>query len=223
MKISRNKLMEMIRKSVQKVLNERDLGTSVGLKRFDAILDTYNNIKKLLNSKASDWDFLHMTDWGKVFNNLRDTQRFMLWDCGTNEEIKAKCKEFDKNVHEIPYPDMLIASNSSFADKTESIKKSLMCAYRVYNDFIDYLVSKHESGELKQQDIDADWAEFDNRKKKMIDASKLDAYDGMVHRQLKNGFGRDVNYPDPLKRYDIVANPNDEDNQLYHDYLTGNY
>ena len=48
MKISRNKLMEMIRKSVQNVLNERDLGTSVGLKRFDAILDTYNNIKKLL-------------------------------------------------------------------------------------------------------------------------------------------------------------------------------
>jgi hypothetical protein len=72
---------------------------------------------------------------------------------------------------------------------------------------------------MKRQDIKADWSKYD----KEVNKRKNNDTDFQISlRNLKNfGFSQDVTQP--LARYDIVANPDDEQNQKYHEILTGNF
>jgi hypothetical protein len=233
-RLTEGDLHRIVKESVNRVINEmedfnydcrdyRDLGTTIGFKGFSDVFKAYNDIKRILNYNIKDWDFLHLTDWGNFFNNLKYTaERFNFNNSSANEEDLIRCKEFKKDAYGIPYPDLSLASSTSFVEKAENVRKSLKYAYRIYGDFIDYLASKHKNGEMKQQDIDADWAKFDKTRQNFVKRNKEQADNASFKRRLKN-MGFSTNVKNPLRRYDIVANPNDSKNKEYHNNLIGNF
>ena len=233
-RLTESDLHKIIKESVNRIINEmedfqydcrdyRDLGTTIGLKGFSDVFKAYNNIKRILNYNIEDFDLLHLTDWIRFFDDLRYTaERFKFNNSSANEENLIRCKEFEQDVYRIPYPDLRVSSKTSFVEKAENIRKSLEYAYRIYGDFIDYLVSKHENGEMKQQDIDADWTKFDKTRQNFVKRNKEQADDASFERRLKNR-GFSANVKNPLRRYDIAANPNDSKNKEYHNGLIGNF
>lgn len=238
-RLTESDLHKIIKESVRNVLNEmddfsydintyRDIGTTSGLKGFNKIFDKYKEIKRILsnynNSKddRKDWDLLHMCDWYKFFNTIHSLPRDMRFKTGdenVTSEDYSKIEEFVKSSDNIPYPNLSSYSNSSFVDKSKDIIDKLKYAYRVYSDFIDYFLSKHESGYMKDSDIDADWKMFDKTRQEFLDKTKHEAdFDGFERSMKDYGFKK--NLKNPLRRYDIVSNPNDEKNQRYHERIT---
>lgn len=188
LRLTEGDLHRIIKESVNKVLTEmedfvydvndyRDLGTTSGLKNFDEIFKSYNDIKRILNYPKDDWELLHMEDWTKFFNRLRDKAEQMRFQTSykgnANPEDYKRIETFVEEVRSIPYPDLYTSSNSGFGEKSNSVRNCLKQAYRVFGDFIDYFVSKHEDKDMKQQDINADWAKFDKTRQNFLDKSRM--------------------------------------------------
>ena len=95
-------------------------------------------------SNARDWDFIHATDWTKFINRLKTVPERMRFETSksntVSQEVYNKVIEFCKEAQKIPYPDLWVGSNTSFVEKSISVKQSLKYAYRVYDDFINYLI-----------------------------------------------------------------------------------
>ena len=176
-RLTESDLHNMITESVKQALKEmegfdtyvgnyRDLGTASGLRNFSDVERMYDQLGRFVNSDKSDWDFLHMEDWTEFVNRLRQIPTDMKFRSGNIEdkELSARVDNFVKKANMIPYPDLSVSSNSSFVDKAQDVKGVLNYAYQVYGDFIDYLLSTHEGGDMKQQDIANDWDKFDKVK-----------------------------------------------------------
>lgn len=173
-RLTESDLHNMITESVKQALKEmegfdtyvgnyRDLGTASGLRDFSDVERIYDQLGRFVNSGKSDWDFLHMEDWTEFVNRLRQIPSDMRFRSGDIEdkELSARVDDFVKKANMIPYPDMSVPSNSSFVDKAQDVKGILNYAYHLYGDFIDYLRSTHEGGDMKQQDMANDWDKFD--------------------------------------------------------------
>ena len=173
-RLTESDLHNMITESVKQALKEmegfdtyvgnyRDLGPASGLRDFSDVEKMYDQLGRFVNSDKSDWDFLHMEDWTEFVNRLRHIPSDMKFRSGDIEdkELSARVDDFVKKANMIPYPDLSVSSNSSFVDKAQDVKGILNYAYQLYGDFIDYLRSTHEDGDMKQQDMANDWDKFD--------------------------------------------------------------
>lgn len=231
-RLTESDLHRIVRESVSKLLKEmdtfsydindyRDIATTNGISGFSDVRRIYDELNRYLHSNKEDWDFLHLTDWANFINRLKDVPQRMRFETskrsGVSQDVYDKVVEFAKNAEKIPHPDLWVGSNTSFAEKAESVKGSLEYAYKVYGDFIDYLVSTHENADMKQQDIEADWKKFDKTRNDLTNKMKNKGETEQLYRQ-NNPFSRSQKR-NALKRYDIVANPEDEKNKEYHDML----
>lgn len=173
-RLTESDLHNMITESVKQALKEmegfdtyvgnyRDLGTASGLRDFSDVERIYDQLGRFINSDKSDWDFLHMEDWTEFVNRLRHIPNDMKFRSGDieDQELSARVDDFVKKANMIPYPDLSVSSNSSFVDKAQDVKGILNYAYHLYGDFIDYLRSTHEDGDMKHQDMANDWDKFD--------------------------------------------------------------
>ena len=173
-RLTESDLHNMITESVKQALKEmegfdtyvgnyRDLGTASGLSDFSDVERMYDQLGRFINSDKSYWDFLHMEDWTNFVNRLRRIPTYMKFRSGDIEdkELAARVDDFVKKANMIPYPDLSVSSNSSFVDKAKDVKDVLNYAYQLYGDFIDYLRSTHDGGDMKQQDMANDWDKFD--------------------------------------------------------------
>ena len=76
---------------------------------------------------------------------------------------------------------------------------------------------------MKRRDIEADWKKFDKTKNDFFGKMKRDAEGEQLNRKYKDySFSTNLS-KNALKRYDIVANPEDEKNKELHDIFIGNY
>ena len=215
-RLTESDLHNMIKESVKQALKEmegfdtyvgnyRDLGTASGLRNFSDVERMYDQLGRFVNSDKSDWDFLHMEDWTEFVNRLRQIPTDMKFRSGNIEdkELSARVDDFVKKANMIPYPDLSVSSNSSFVDKAQDVKGVLNYAYQVYGDFIDYLLSTHEGGDMKQQDIANDWDKFD--KVKNQNAMKRKAGEEVMDFiQANDPFSH--NKGNALRRYDDAMN-----------------
>ena len=215
-RLTESDLHNMITESVKQALKEmegfdtyvgnyRDLGTASGLRNFSDVERMYDQLGRFVNSDKSDWDFLHMEDWTEFVNRLRQIPTDMKFRSGNIEdkELSARVDDFVKKANMIPYPDLSVSSNSSFVDKAQDVKGVLNYAYQVYGDFIDYLLSTHEGGDMKQQDIANDWDKFD--KVKNQNAMKRKAGEEVMDFiQANDPFSH--NKGNALRRYDDAMN-----------------
>lgn len=176
-RLTESDLHNMITESVKQVLKEmegfdtyvgnyRDLGTASGLSDFSDVERMYDQLGRFINSDKSYWDFLHMENWTNFVNKLRQIPTYMKFRSGDIEdkELAARVDDFVKKANMIPYPDLGVSSNSSFVDKAKDVKRILNYAYQLYGDFIDYLRSTHDGGNMKQKDMANDWDKFDKVK-----------------------------------------------------------
>lgn len=173
-RLTESDLHNMITESVKQALKEmegfdtyvgnyRDLGTASGLSDFSDVERMYDQLGRFINSDKSYWDFLHMENWTNFVNRLRQIPTYMKFRSGDIEdkELAARVDDFVKKANMIPYPDLSVSSNSSFVDKAKDVKRILNYAYQLYGDFIDYLRSTHDGGNMKQKDMANDWDKFD--------------------------------------------------------------
>lgn len=173
-RLTESDLHNMITESVKQALKEmegfdtyvgnyRDLGTASGLSDFSDVERMYDQLGRFINSDKSYWDFLHMENWTNFVNRLRQIPTYMKFRSGDIEdkELAARVDDFVKKANMIPYPDLSVSSNSSFVDKAKDVKGVLNYAYQLYGDFIDYLRSTHDGGNMKQKDMANDWDKFD--------------------------------------------------------------
>lgn len=176
-RLTESDLHNMITESVKQALKEmegfdtyvgnyRDLGTASGLRDFSDVERMYDQLGRFINSDKPDWYFLHMEDWTNFVNRLRHIPTDMKFRSGDIEdkELAAHVDDFVKKANMIPYPDLGVSSNSSFVDKAKDVKGVLNYAYQLYGNFIDYLRSTHDSGDMKQKDMANDWDKFDKVK-----------------------------------------------------------
>lgn len=215
-RLSETEFHSLITESVKQALREmegfdtyvgnyRDLGTASGLRSFSDVKRMYDQLGRYVNSGKSDWDFLHMEDWTKFVNRLRQIPTDMRFLSGDIEdpELSARVDDFVKKANMIPYPDLSVSSNSSFGDKTNDVRGVLNYAYQLYGGFIDYLQSTHEGGDMKQQDVANDWDKFDKvRNQNAIE--RKPGEDVMDFIQANNPFSH--NKGNALKRYDRAMN-----------------
>ena len=164
-RLTESDLHNMITESVKQALKEMEgFDTYVGNYRdFSDVERMYDQLGRFVNSGKSDWDFLHMEDWTEFVNRLRHIPSDMKFRSGDIEdkELSARVDDFVKKANMIPYPDLSVSSNSSFVDKAQDVKGILNYAYQLYGDFIDYLRSTHDGGDMKRQDMANDWDKFD--------------------------------------------------------------
>lgn len=204
-------LHRIVENSVKIVLNEmedfkydisdyRDIGSTSNIRYFSEIQDCYKQLNAIINSNKSNWDFLHMENWDDFIRELKDAARRMKFYSQdyVSPEDKVKIEQFIKDVDRIPYPDLSVSSNTSFVEKAESVKKIIKIAYNLFDDFINYFLSKHDSGDMKQQDIDADWAKFD---KTRLQRDANNKSRGEADQFLRNFNPYSLNMGNPLSRY----------------------
>ena len=165
----------------------------------------YDQLGRFVNSGKSDWDFLHMEDWTNFVNRLRHIPTDMKFRSGdiNDPELSAHVDDFVKKANMIPYPDMSVSSNSSFGDKAQDVKGVLNYAYQLYGDFIDYLRSTHDSGDMKQKDMANDWDKFDKVKSQNA-MKRKSGEDVMDFIQSNDPFSH--NKGRALRRYDNAMN-----------------
>lgn len=238
-RLNESDLYRIVKESVNRVLNEmddfvydvndyRDIGTTSGIRHFIEIQRLYNELGRLikLGNDKPKWEFLQVCDWTKLFGRLSYEANRMKFETSSNTnkvnpEDMEYLNKFVKDVSRIPYPDLWVGSNSSFSEKADSVMHSLMIAHRLFGDFIEHFLDRHEGGEMKQQDIDADWKKFNKTRDEFDKRNRSNAESARRLRDLRNfAFSGNLKRG-ALKRYDIVSNPGDEDNQLYHDALIG--
>lgn len=227
-KLKESELRNMIYESVKKVLNEeyRDLGNTSGLKSYYLVFELYNKIKNLINSNEDDWKFLHSEDdWYNFFNKLKDVPEQMKfytsYKGNPDKDVNDALENFAKNCRNIPYPDLSTVSSSSFVEKTKSIKNCLKYAYKLYDNFINYLVSRHENDDTKQEDMKSDWSNFEKNKQDVVNKAKAKAESDYIIRKYSDSWGRS-HKRGALDRYDLVANPEKEGNKEFHNWLVNN-
>ena len=235
-RLTESDIHRIVKESVQRVLNEmddfvydvsdyRDLGTTLGIEGFSELNRLFGQLKRYVGSVSDDFGFLHAEDWSSFIDMLKECPRRMLFKTtqkgNADKTAESALKELVFKTSKIEYPDLWTSSNSSFADKAKSIKKTLKTAYKFYSDFIDYLVSAHDNPSMKRQDMDVDWKKFDKTRASFLDRSKKDAEFGRSVRAFKNaGFSNNFKRG-ALSRADIVANPEGDGNQEYHNALIG--
>ena len=215
-RLTESDLHNMITESVKQALKEmegfdtyvgnyRDLGTASGLRNFSDVERMYDQLGRFVNSDKSDWDFLHMEDWTNFVNRLRHIPTDMKFRSGdiNDPELSAHVDDFVKKANMIPYPDMSVSSNSSFGDKAQDVKGVLNYAYQLYGDFIDYLRSTHDSGDMKQNDMANDWDKFDKVKSQNA-MKRKSGEDVMDFIQSNDPFSH--NKGRALRRYDNAMN-----------------
>ena len=207
--LKESELKRMIAESVRRIINEEyeDLASTSGLSgyEYNMFFKQYNNLKQLINSNMGEWDFLHSTeDWYKFFNRLKDIPQQMCFHSENkkdiNQDVINELKQFARKCQNIPYPELSIAGGTSFVDKANSIKKCLKYAYKLYDDFINYLLSRHDNADIKQKDMDSDWSDFENNRQDFVNNTRKRAEDEYSFRRLANPFGRDLRHRS-LDRY----------------------
>ena len=215
-RLTESDLHNMITESVKQALKEmegfdtyvgnyRDLGTASGLSDFSDVERMYDQLGRFINSDKSYWDFLHMENWTNFVNRLRQIPTYMKFRSGDIEdkELAARVNDFVKKANMIPYPDLSVSSNSSFVDKAKDVKGVLNYAYQLYGDFIDYLRSTHDSGDMKQKDMANDWDKFDKVKSQNA-MKRKSGEDVMDFIQSNDPFSH--NKGRALRRYDNAMN-----------------
>ena len=215
-RLTESDLHNMITESVKQALKEmegfdtyvgnyRDLGTASGLSDFSDVERMYDQLGRFINSDKSYWDFLHMENWTNFVNRLRQIPTYMKFRSGDIEdkELAARVDDFVKKANMIPYPDLSVSSNSSFVDKAKDVKGVLNYAYKLYGDFIDYLRSTHDSGDMKQKDMANDWDKFDKVKSQNA-MKRKSGEDVMDFIQANDPFSH--NKGKALRRYDNAMN-----------------
>ena len=215
-RLTESDLHNMITESVRQALNEmegfdtyvgnyRDLGTASGLSDFSDVERMYDQLGRFVNSDKSYWDFLHMENWTNFVNRLRQIPTYMKFRSGDIEdkELAARVDDFVKKANMIPYPDLGVSSNSSFVDKAKDVKRILNYAYQLYGDFIDYLRSTHDGGNMKQKDMANDWDKFDKVKNQNA-MKRKSGEEVMDFIQDNDPFSH--NKGRALRRYDNVMN-----------------
>lgn len=215
-RLTESDLHNMITESVKQALKEmegfdtyvgnyRDLGTASGLRDFSDVKRMYDQLGRFINSGKSDWDFLHMEDWTEFVNRLRHIPNDMKFRSGDieDQELSARVDDFVKKANMIPYPDLSVSSNSSFVDKAQDVKGILNYAYHLYGDFIDYLRSTHDGGDMKQQDMANDWDKFDKVKNQNA-MKRKSGEEVMDFIQANDPFSH--NKGKALRRYDSAMN-----------------
>ena len=215
-RLTESDLHNMITESVKQALKEmegfdtyvgnyRDLGTASGLSDFSDVERMYDQLGRFINSDKSYWDFLHMENWTNFVNRLRQIPTYMKFRSGDIEdkELAARVNDFVKKANMIPYPDLSVSSNSSFVDKAKDVKGILNYAYKLYGDFIDYLRSTHDSGDMKQKDMANDWDKFDKVKNQNA-MKRKSGEEVMDFIQANDPFSH--NKGKALRRYDNAMN-----------------
>ena len=215
-RLTESDLHNMITESVKQALKEmegfdtyvgnyRDLGTASGLRGFSDVERMHDQLGRFINSGKSDWDFLHMEDWTEFVNRLSHIPTDMRFRSGDIEdkELCAHVDDFVNKANMIPYPDLSVSSNSSFVDKAQDVKDILNYAYQVYGDFIDYLRSTHEGGDMKQQDMANDWDKFDKVRSQNA-MKRKSGEEVMDFIQANDPFSH--NKGKALRRYDSAMN-----------------
>lgn len=206
-RLTESDLHNMITESVKQALKEMEgFDTYVGNYRdFSDVERMYDQLGRFINSGKSYWDFLHMEDWTNFVNRLRHIPTYMKFRSGdiNDPELSAHVDDFVKKANMIPYPDLGVSSNSSFVDKAKDVKGVLNYAYQLYGDFIDYLRSTHDGGNMKQKDMANDWDKFDKVKNQnaMKRKSREEVMDFI---QANDPFSH--NKGKALRRYDNAMN-----------------
>lgn len=214
----KTKIKKIVNEVLKRHINEnyRDLGTTSNLTYYYEIFNLRDRMRRCLNRMDDEFEFLHSEDWIKFFNRLRSIPSSVLFYSKDNEnaipDVIDKLEDFVNKCQQIPYPNLSTASNSSFVDKANNIAKCLKYAYKLYDDFIDYLVSRHEENDLKAKDIDSDWLDFENDRQKFIDDTRERADTDALYRRALNPFSRN-NKGTALKRYNAVINNDDDYNE----------
>ena len=206
-RLTESDLHNMITESVKQALKEMEgFDTYVGNYRdFSDVERMYDQLGRFVNSGKSDWDFLHMEDWTEFVNRLRHIPSDMKFRSGDIEdkELSARVDDFVKKANMIPYPDLSVSSNSSFVDKAQDVKGILNYAYQLYGDFIDYLRSTHDGGDMKRQDMANDWDKFDKVRSQNA-MKRKSGEEVMDFIQANDPFSH--NKGNALRRYDNAMN-----------------
>lgn len=236
--LSESELKKIITESVKKILKEnnintfnydctdyRDVYTTCGIKGGNEFDQVYKKLQKFIQYEKtkSDWDILDDEDVKYLFKALRYAPSTMIVQTrkkgNATPEIMEFLYELDNNIKNLKEPNLWVGVNGGFGENAKQLRKYIKNAYYIYDDFINKLVNLHYNDDMKRQDIKADWSKYD---KEVNKRKNNDTNLQMSNRNLKNfGFSQDI--AQPLTRYDIVANPDDEQNQKYHDILTGNF
>lgn len=221
-------LHKIIRKCVNEALCEmenftytcddyRDAGTTANVKYFGEVKQVYNALKRWVqnSSKKRLWDIFHDDEWEGLRNHARSVAETFAfknkYDSNASDEDIQKIQDFAKNVRNIEYPDMPLASG--FADKAENIIKALKQYYHEYNDLIDYFMDKHNDPSMKQKDMKADWDKFDSTLNARKNSQQLNANYSQALRTVSDPFGYS-HKRGALDRYDSVIDNDDEYNQM---------
>ena len=236
-RLTESELKKVITESVKRILKEdnntfkydctdyRDIYTTCGIygqHDFMRIYERLENFLKTSNS-TSDWEYLKLEEPMYLIKSVKHVTEYMLFKTKTKneapQEVISLLKQLVDNVKNEETPDLWIG-RLPFGDIAKNIRNYLKQIYEIYSDFVDSLMELHENGEMKQQDIDADWEKYNrtiqNDKEEQIEAlyGELNHTTGAFRNNLKRT---------ALTRYDIVDNPDDEYNQKYHNFLMGNY
>ena len=217
--IAESDLRNIIKECINKVLKEsyRDWVTSSNISyKGKEIEDIYNECKRYL-SIQDEWKLLHATDWVKFINRAKlvaEQLRFYSEKTSSSED-KVFLLKFSKQASRIQYPDLSVSSSSSFVDKAKDVRKSLSYILKLFGGCIDYFIDKHNNAEMRSQDIENDWNDFEKENNNRINDFKNRAE---VRSFMRNHNSFNNNWKDALDRADIVANPND-DNIEYHNKI----
>ena len=233
-RLTESELKRMISESVKKVLREsngntfkydysdyRDIYTTCGIKGETEFVRIYERLERLLQIKMPDWEFLSFEEPFYLIKNVKHGVEYMLFKTksqgNATQEVINIIEQLVDDVKNVKSPNLWMGQ--AFGTVATEIREYLKEIYEIYTNFIYELMDLHSNEDIKRQDMEADWDKYNKETRKRED----NEIDTIISRRNSENFGFSRNVARPLKRYDIVANPDDEQNQKYHKILTGDF